>query len=143
MQNRPILGLVNALTLKHRLDAFPEATFLRQAQQKVQRFASDAVFGVIEQNILEFEGKAGKPLLVCGKQLPHVKRFIGLKMRLQPFPGGSLSWVFPWEHREANIGRFWPGVDICMHGYLCFQVIEMKQFMFPQIARGLKSSCPI
>ena len=50
MQDRPFLGDVDFVATKHGVDSLSKTAFFGQLEKQLQRFAGDAILGVIEVN---------------------------------------------------------------------------------------------
>ena len=91
MQNRAVLGDVDALAAEHGVHALAQPTFVRQPQEQTQRLAREAVFRVVEVQTDRLEGETIAALGVVGEQLSQMDVTQGGLMRLQCPPGGPLG----------------------------------------------------
>src|SRR5690606_13584942 len=66
MQYRTVFGFIDLLTGKHRSDGVLYPAFLRQLQQQLQGSICNAVFGVVEKQILKTNGILAETIGVIG-----------------------------------------------------------------------------
>ena len=67
VQNRPLLGDVDLVPVKHGVQAFPQARLLGKLKQQLASFFGDAVLGVIEEKAGRLDGEPGGALRIVGK----------------------------------------------------------------------------
>ena len=67
MQYRTLLGNVDLVAAKHRVDAFPKMRFPGETDEKRQRFFGDPVLGVIEVDSCSVDRHALAALAIIGE----------------------------------------------------------------------------
>src|SRR5207244_2988197 len=87
----PIFRRIYLVATKHRFDTLTEPAGLGELDEKLKRFLSDAVLGVIEIDAGCFGGETLAPARVAGKELPQVQLTGLFVMRFQRPPGWLLS----------------------------------------------------
>ena len=105
VEDRAVLGDVDLLPVKHRVDSRPQAGFLGQLQEKLQGFIRDAILRVVQEDACRFDRQ---PLtahgIVCEK-CSQMGSANSLVVRLKGLPRLSFR-----ERLETAFG-FW----CCLH----------------------------
>ena len=86
VQDRAVLGHVDALATEHRLEALAQPACLCQREQQLHRLVGDAVLGVVEVDPVVLDRQPGAPLVVRGEQLAQVRVPDGVTMRDESGP---------------------------------------------------------
>ena len=95
MEDGAVFCLVDVDAVEHVFDGVLQAGFLRQLQEQGDRLVIDAVFGIVEiQIILEFNDIARGALRIFRKDVLQLGVFNFVVMGLQGFPCSKLCDVF-------------------------------------------------
>jgi hypothetical protein len=93
-----VLGAVDLLALEHGLDPLPQAGFLRELKQQLNRVAGDAILRVIEIDAHRFSGQAFAALTVLREQISQMQCASLLSVRLEALPR--------WPVRKPRFGKW-------------------------------------
>ena len=99
VQDGPLFGDVDLLPAKHGIDTGPQAGFLGQLQEELERLVGDAVLGVIEVDADGLGGQALSAFGVVREELSEVQ-----------FPD---HWVMGFEGLPRRALSEW--CDVCGH----------------------------
>ena len=80
MQHAPLLGDIDLLTGKHRLDPRTQTALFRQLHQQLDSLVSNAVLGIVQEDSRAFGRQTRAPLRVTRKQPPQMLRANLLEM---------------------------------------------------------------
>jgi len=108
VQDGPVLGDIDLVAAKHRVDLRPHAALAGQGEQQLHRFIGDAVFRVIEKDADGLGGEAFAALRVVGEELPKVKRLEFRVMTFKGLPGGAFRQRRQGGHGVTPIGTSEP-----------------------------------
>src|SRR5436190_18935390 len=73
VQNRAVLGRVDRVAGEHRIDPLAQAAFLRELDEQPERLVGDPVLGVVEIDVLGFDGEALATVAVRREQVAQVE----------------------------------------------------------------------
>src|SRR5229473_3529947 len=88
MQDGALLGDVDLITGKHRVDAFAQAGFLSQSQQEAHRLVRDAMLRVVEVKACGLDREALAAPRIFAEERAQMNVADLLVVILQRFPGG-------------------------------------------------------
>ncbi len=72
VEHGTVLGPVDPLTGEHRRSSFPHTTRPRQIAQQADGLVGNAVFRIVEYQIVEFHRESVGPAGIAGKEIAHV-----------------------------------------------------------------------
>lgn len=87
MQYSPVFGEIDFLTAENSFNSCLQVGLFGQVEQKGERFIGDSILGVIEQDIIEGDGKLREPLRILIEEVPHMDTLHFKLVVFKRFPG--------------------------------------------------------
>src|SRR4029077_11257368 len=90
MQNGPVLGKVDPLAAKHRIDPLSQSGLLRELHEELNRLIRDSILRVIEIDPRGFGRKPPAAFAIIREQIPQMQAAGLSVVQFEALPGGSL-----------------------------------------------------
>src|SRR5262249_32603915 len=91
MKHGAILRAIDPLAAEHGIDPLPQPGFIRELNQKLQRFIGDPVLGVIEIDTRRVQGQTPTPVPIFREQISQMPSPYLLAMYAKTLPGRTLG----------------------------------------------------